>query len=47
MRYVPRSIFLQAAAAQNNLVRATFNEKAAALNSSKAPAPGAKVFVVR
>ncbi len=35
MRFIPRSIFLQAAAAQNNLVRATFNEKAAALNARK------------
>jgi hypothetical protein len=48
MRAIPRSIFRQAEAAQNNLVRATFNEKAAAMNVQKAQAPAAtKIFVVR
>jgi hypothetical protein len=53
---IPRSIFLTAEAAQDRLVRATFNEKIAAENAKKAIAqkaiaqkiaPAAKFFVVR
>lgn len=47
MKMIPRSIFLKAEAAQDRLVRATFNPAAAAKSvTAKTPVP-TNFFVVR